>query len=76
MSTTTIAPAAFQAPPADADLCTSRGPRIGEDGKPICGLVKFHTEQHWANPEDGWGDWMRWTDTSYAGVPNADNARH
>lgn len=53
--------------------CQSRGPRIGEEGQPICHLPKYHTEIHWADPEDGWGDHMKWSDVSLCGYTNMDN---
>lgn len=44
------------------DECASRGPRIGNEGVPVCRLAPGHSGRHRPRPEDGWGSGMEWTD--------------
>lgn len=41
--------------------CTSRGPRIGGEGVPLCGLHQGHYGDHQPHPADGWDNTVRWT---------------
>jgi hypothetical protein len=46
------------------DLCLSRGPRIGDDGHPVCKLPAGHEDaSHRPAPEDGWGN-LSWRDVT------------
>ncbi|WP_139812782.1 hypothetical protein [Prescottella equi] len=42
-----------------SDYCWSLGPRIGDEGKPVCFEPTGHPGFHRSHPGAGWGD-IRW----------------
>jgi len=45
----------------ETGLCSSRGPRIGDEGVPYCREPIGHDGHHQPSPEDGW-DQVTWGD--------------
>lgn len=50
----------------DTPICGSRGPRIGEEGMPVCKRPPNHKGLHRPYESDGWGASMSW------GIPLSD----
>ena len=54
---------------SEDSICYSRGPRIGQDGAPICYLPRNHEGLHIASKHDGWGS-LQWGDPVLRRVPD------
>lgn len=46
---------------SSADLCGSIGPRVGNEGTPVCRLAAGHMGVHRPGTDDGWEADMQWS---------------